>query len=461
LGLFAAGLAGCSSDSSRFGENAFSNPFASNSARPEYTGSVGAAQPAPVGRVESRPLHTAQPLPPPPAAPSASYAPAGQAGGGRGIASYAPPTAVAPSRAAPIISAPPATQEVTGSVRQPQLPPPPPRQPAATGWNWDGGTAIIVGPGENLDALSRKYGVPGSAILQANGFANGSAIRTGQRIVIPRYNQGAAPKVAAAPPKPAPAFAPPPAPAPVAAKPTAAAPQNAYVHVVAPGETLTSIARKYRKPLVMIASANKIAPHTMVKMGDRLVIPGRVAAAKPTVTPAAAAPPAPAPVAAVRTPAPAAPQLASASPVSSARVATPAAEADDEVGSSGGAAFRWPVRGRIITGFGAKPNGQQNDGINLAVPEGTAVRAADDGVVAYAGNELKGYGNLILIRHANGFVTAYAHASEIMVKRNDQVRRGQVIAKSGQSGSVTTPQLHFEIRKGSSPVDPMQFLPAA
>jgi len=230
--------------------------------------------------------------------------------------------------------------------------------------------------------------------------------------------------------------------------------------VVAPGETLTSIARKYRKPLVMIASANKIPPHTMVKMGDRIVIPGRTAASAAAPATATAAAPA---AAATRAPSAPAPQVAAAPPVSSARVATPAAEAadDEPIGSAGGTSFRWPVRGRIIAGFGAKPNGQQNDGINLAVPEGTAVRAADDGVVAYAGNELKGYGNLILIRHANGFVTAYAHASEILVKRNDQVRRGQVIAKSGQSGSVTTPQLHFEIRKGSSPVDPLQYLPAA
>ena len=111
--------------------------------------------------------------------------------------------------------------------------------------------------------------------------------------------------------------------------------------------------------------------------------------------------------------------------------------------------------------FGPKPNGLQNDGINLAVPEGTPVKAADDGVVAYAGNELKGYGNLVLVRHSNGFVTAYAHASEIMVKRGDNVKRGQVIAKSGQTGSVTSPQLHFEIRKGATPVDPSQYLNGA
>jgi murein DD-endopeptidase MepM/ murein hydrolase activator NlpD len=116
------------------------------------------------------------------------------------------------------------------------------------------------------------------------------------------------------------------------------------------------------------------------------------------------------------------------------------------------------VRGRIITGFGPKTNGQQNDGINLAVPEGTSVKAADDGVVAYAGNELKGYGNLVLVRHSSGYVTAYAHASELMVKRGDQVKRGQVIAKAGQTGNVASPQLHFEIRKGATPVDPTQFL---
>ena len=120
--------------------------------------------------------------------------------------------------------------------------------------------------------------------------------------------------------------------------------------------------------------------------------------------------------------------------------------------------FRWPVRGKVITSYGAKTNGKSNDGINLAVPEGTPVKAADDGVVAYAGNELKGYGNLVLIRHANGFVSAYAHASELLVKRGDTIKRGQVIANAGQTGNVTSPQLHFEIRKGSTPVDPAPFL---
>jgi murein DD-endopeptidase MepM/ murein hydrolase activator NlpD len=95
------------------------------------------------------------------------------------------------------------------------------------------------------------------------------------------------------------------------------------------------------------------------------------------------------------------------------------------------------------------------------VPENTPVKAAEDGIVAYAGNELKGYGNLVLVRHPNGYVTAYAHAKELLVKRGDQVKRGQVIARSGQTGNVNTPQLHFEIRKGSSPLDPTRFLNGA
>lgn len=117
--------------------------------------------------------------------------------------------------------------------------------------------------------------------------------------------------------------------------------------------------------------------------------------------------------------------------------------------------FRWPARGRVIAGFGA--NGG-NEGINIAVPEGTPVKAAEAGTVTYAGSEVKGYGNLILIKHDNGYVSAYAHNGSLSVKRGEQVKRGQVIATSGQTGNVTSPQLHFEIRKGATPVDPLKHL---
>ena len=122
-------------------------------------------------------------------------------------------------------------------------------------------------------------------------------------------------------------------------------------------------------------------------------------------------------------------------------------------------AFAWPLRGRVIAAFGASVGGVPNNGIDLAVAAGTDVRAADDGVVLYAGNEIKALGNLLLLRHRDGFITAYAHTQSITVKPGDTVRRGQVIAKSGQTGTVTKPQLHFEIRKDSTPVDPAQYLP--
>ena len=148
------------------------------------------------------------------------------------------------------------------------------------------------------------------------------------------------------------------------------------------------------------------------------------------------------------------PMAMAAAPAAGA--AAPAAEEKVAAGDAG--TFRWPVRGRIISEYGAKSNGERNEGINLAVPEGTSVKAADGGEVIYAGNELKGYGNLVLVRHPNGYVSAYAHASELLVNRGDKVTRGQIIARAGATGSVSQPQLHFELRKGQKAVDPRPFL---
>ena len=132
----------------------------------------------------------------------------------------------------------------------------------------------------------------------------------------------------------------------------------------------------------------------------------------------------------------------------------PSAAAGAGASDSANPEFRWPARGRVIQSFGAAGN----DGINIAVPEGTQVKAAEGGVVAYAGSELKGYGNLVLIRHPNGFVSAYANNGSINVKRGETVKRGQTIALSGQTGNVASPQLHFELRKGQKPVDPSNYL---
>ena len=231
-----------------------------------------------------------------------------------------------------------------------------------------------------------------------------------------------------------------------------------------------SIARRNNVPVTGLAKANNLDLSAKLSLGMKLTVPGsKSASAAPVAQAVAAAPAQPvAPVAASAT------KMALAGgPPQSARLASattnvveekPVVEAATVKSSEATGAlptFRWPVRGKVITSYGAKTNGKSNDGINLAVPEGTPVKAAEDGVVAYSGNELKGYGNLVLVRHSNGYVTAYAHASELMVKRGDTIKRGQIIAKSGQSGEVGSPQLHFEIRKGSSPVDPLQFLNGA
>ena len=110
---------------------------------------------------------------------------------------------------------------------------------------------------------------------------------------------------------------------------------------------------------------------------------------------------------------------------------------------------------------GPKKNGLHNDGINIAAPRGAPVLAAENGVVAYAGNELRGFGNLLLIKHADGWMTAYAHTESLLVGPGDRVRRGQIVARVGDSGSVATPQLHFEIRKGTRAVNPSRLLAAA
>jgi murein DD-endopeptidase MepM/ murein hydrolase activator NlpD len=434
LTLMSFGFVGCSGDmQTRLSQNSLSNPFASQH---EATGSV---PPAAVERRElpqysrPQPQYQSQALPPPIAAPQ-SYPSAhgGVSGGGHGIASYAPP-------ARPL--------ETTGTV--------PPRSVAAARAPSQA-TTIIVGTSDTLDLLARRYHVTPAAILQANGYRGPRALSPGQQLIIPRESATA---VAA----PTPALAP----AAPATRPVAAAGAPPAIHFVNRGDTLLSIARHNHIPVAELARANGLDPQAKLKLGARLTVPAKTAAVAPvaqpaavaTIQPAAALAPPATKMAAVTAGPPQSARLAQAT----AKVDEPSAESPVKAAEATGAlpTFRWPVRGKVITSYGAKTNGKSNDGINLAVPEGTPIKAAEDGVVAYSGNELKGYGNLVLVRHANGYVTAYAHASELLVKRGDTIKRGQVIAKSGQSGEVGSPQLHFEIRKGSTPVDPLQFLNGA
>ena len=421
LALIAVAVAGCS-NSRRF-DTPYYTPQSHAQAQQrqfESTGSI--SRPTPRYAVVSQPL------------PSRPAYNGGYTAGAGGLGTYRP------------------NGDVTGSIATP---------PPAGHWTWDGGQPVTVGYGKSAELIARRYGVPESALLQTNGITDPAQIQPGQRLVIPRY------VTASVQPVPPPQYTPPSAPA-----------YNGNVHVVAPGESLIGIARHYHLSLTGLARFNSISPYTKLNVGDRINIPvGRQAAAhpQPVAQPApthiatrpVAAPPriAQATSVPVQKYAAAPPQtarMATPEPVTTSHAEAPAPQAQAEANANAGApSFRWPVHGRVIAAFGARPNGVQNDGINLAVPEGTPVKAADDGVVAYAGNELKGYGNLVLIRHANGYVSAYANASELLVKRGDAIKRGQVIAHAGQTGNVTSPQLHFEIRKGSTPVDPTKYLSGA
>ena len=419
LALVGVAAAGCS-DSSRFDSGSYNDrpPQSVASAAPAY---------APSARVEAQPL----PAPSRPATVAAAPAPA-----------YTQPTYTQPAYAQPAYAPPtyaPRTQntyggndryaDVTGSATKPSH---------AGNWTWNGGKPVTVRYGETVDSIARQHGVPASALMATNGIREPGQIRPGQRLVIPRYvSANGRSETAYAAPRPH---------------------ATGAVHVVKSGETMMSISRHYGVTLTALARANHVEASKHLSIGDRVAIPGgghTVAVAHEEKQPKVAQPRT-IPTQRVASLHVENAQVAKEEPPRTTETVVKAAEP-----TGGMPSFRWPVRGRVIAGFGSKPNGTQNDGINLAVPEGTPIKAADDGVVAYAGNELKGYGNLVLIRHANGFVSAYAHASEIMVKRGDTIKRGQVIAHAGQTGNVTSPQLHFEIRKGSTPVDPTQYLGGA
>jgi murein DD-endopeptidase MepM/ murein hydrolase activator NlpD len=254
-----------------------------------------------------------------------------------------------------------------------------------------------VSGGETLYSLGRKFGVSPFAIAEANGLERDTSLSVGQHLKIP----GSSAKVAAAPK--------------LTEKPTQVAEETI-------GDEEPQVFAKPKKKLTLDEEPKaKIAKSTPVD--EEPVVEEKIAEA------------------------PVKKEL---------KLKEPKPEA--VTSSAQSLALRWPVRGKVISDYGPKTGGLKNEGINISVPEGTSIRAAESGVVAYAGNELKGYGNLILIRHDGGYVTAYAHAKELIVKRGDKVNRGDVIAKAGQTGAVSSPQVHFEVRKGASALNPNKFL---
>lgn len=232
-------------------------------------------------------------------------------------------------------------------------------------------------------------------------------------------------------------------------------PQGRF-HLVKAGETGIAIARAYGVAWPDLIAFNRLTEPFVLRVGQRLRL-------TPLFTSPAAAAPRPAPQTLE--------QRARAFDVTIDDVMTggqPAASAQRPAGAERPAplpaipgaapAFRWPLPGRIISSFGAKPGGRFNDGVNLKASPGEAVRAAGDGVVAYAGDAIPGFGNLLLVKHAGGWVSAYAHNEALLVARGARVKAGEAIARAGQSGAVAEPQLHFELRRGRTPVDPARVI---
>lgn len=276
---------------------------------------------------------------------------------------------------------------------------------------------VTVAPGDSISAIAQRTGTGIGALAVENRLSPPYTLQPGQTLRIPggRY------------------------------------------HRVKPGETGIAIAQAYGARWSAVATANRLTPPFTLEVGDVLLLPTRrvVAAmtleeraraytldiddlitgsepAEPVKSVAAARP------GATRPPAP-----------------KPVAEPASFAGR-----FFWPVEGRILSGFGPKPAGRYNDGINIKTAAGTPIKAAADGVVAYAGDGIAGFGGLLLLKHGDGWVTAYAHAEELLVARGDKVKRGDIVARAGATGSVDEPQLHFEIRRGRTPVDPLKHLPA-
>jgi len=337
----------------------------------------------------------------------------------------------------------------------------PARAPVTTAPQQGGGEYVTVQAGDTVYALSRRHTRPVRAIIDDNNLQPPYALTTGQRIRLP----------------------------------------TGQFHTVQTGETLYSISRAHGADVYAMAQANGLQPPYTISAGQSLRLPAQTGyAVSSAAAPAPESPSAPQiaaprgfqaeslpppssasspPVPQAPTPLPEVNVPAHGSAVPQAETEQPAPAAQPQVAAAptpppvadpqqdtvlpprSGRTFSWPVRGRVLAGFGPTPDGLHNDGINIAARAGAPVIAAENGVVVYAGSELKGFGNLLLVRHADGWMTAYAHLDKSLVKKGQKVTKGQAIGTVGSTGGVSQPQLHFEIRRGTQAVDPAKFLSVA
>jgi murein DD-endopeptidase MepM/ murein hydrolase activator NlpD len=291
-----------------------------------------------------------------------------------------------------------------------------------------------VRPGETVYALGRIYDVKPGAIIEKNGLRAPYGLTIGQIVMIPAQPQEVLEprrQVVSAPRRMRAVESP-------AARPQQAPVSFENTHLVQQGDTLYNISKRYGLSVAELARINGIAQPYTISLNQRLVVPGR-AAPQPVQQPVVAAAPRPVDREAL-----------------SAKVVRETMRPEPAPSLGTGSPFAWPVRGPVLQDFGDEQSGgTRSDGINIAAPIGAPVRASADGEVVYRGDELDGYGNLLLVKHEDGWVSAYAHTDAILVRKGDYVRQGQVIAKVGRSGNVDRPQLHFQLRKNLQPQDPI------
>jgi lipoprotein NlpD len=281
-------------------------------------------------------------------------------------------------------------------------------------------SVYVVKPGDTLRGVADRTGAGSEVIARANALTPPFMIRAGQRLTIPagRY------------------------------------------HLVRSGESGIAIARAYGVAWSRIVEANALSEPYVLRAGQRILIPGTAAGATPISSAAERAAAFTLDVDDILTggePALASNQEPARPSTTPRRVLPPTAVVAAPARLRSG--FAWPIDGRVVKRFGAGSSGERNDGIKIAAPLGTPIKATADGVVAYVGDGIAALGGLVIVKHGDGWTSVYGHASKLMVQRGQSVKRGQTLALSGQTGFADRPELHFELRRGRTPVDPLSQLP--
>ncbi|HVK90657.1 MAG TPA: peptidoglycan DD-metalloendopeptidase family protein [Mycoplana sp.] len=481
--LLAGTAAGCSSDASRFSGLFSSSDEMTTGSIPRRT--LFGNDPVPRGDMNGAGQNVAMGQPYG-GQDMVAAAPAGGLDQGSGARLATTPMNVQRTALAdPTQSAPSATQDV--AMTQPL---PPARKPQATteqrpagkaaaakpgnGWSTANAPVVMLRPGESVKTLSARYGVPEKEILKANGMATAADAEPGQKVTIPVFGSAAKASIDTAlntdKKQPAPQQK---SSEEVAILPGSSKsrdkgssdangsglaasgkgkPDGGYQ--VQPGDSLAKIAARNGVSVEALKKANGLAGAS-IRVGQTLTIPAADKSATDRTTTASL----PEPKKAAE---PAAKNAEAYAPVEKTQTVAEVEEKTevtaDAPESTGIGKYRWPVRGAVIAGYGANVEGSRNDGIDISVPEGTPIKAAENGVVIYSGSSLKELGNAVLVRHDDGTVTVYGHASNLNVQRGQKVQRGQTLASSGMSGSASRPKVHFEVRKNASAVNPMTYL---